>query len=607
MAPGRLVFAALSLTAMGLAACLPRARVGAWVVRDRLTRPEAVRQVCRTARAHGLDLVLVQVRGRGDAYYASRRAPRAEPLDGAPPGFDPLAEVLSACGDVPVHAWVNVYYLWGGLEPPASPDHPVRAHPEWILRDDEGRSVAGYNLQERALGWIEGIYADPSAPGYREYFVDVVRELADRYPVAGIHLDFVRYPGIRYGQGGLLGERFRDVWGLDPRLLPPELRTPDAQAWLSGRLPPGDRVLATLGLVWADWRAAQVTALVRGVRAALRREHPGMTLSAAVVPDSARAFVEKGQDWRTWAAEGLVDLLFPMTYFGGPERVQAQVHEAVTRTRPWGTAVWAGMGAYIKAPEVVFRDALAARRQGAEGLCLFDWGTLLDRPGGPGPWVRAVRGRRWRAPPAPRLERPLPATRGGRWLAAVAERAWGGRLPRVADPGRAFDRRWEELEAAAPVLARVARELEGAEVEIPAWVDLQGIFRYVDPLDGGVRRLDQLGRAREARDRALAGEPFDRLAREMSQGGTARLGGFLGRRFLYPGTPGYEALVRAAPGDVVGPVEVDNGFWVYRVRARGGGRTARFGQAPWPVRRQVFRRTLNRVLAEGPQGAGGAS
>ncbi len=605
MAAGRLFHAVPLLAAALLAGCLPRAKVGAWVVRDRLARPETVRQVCRAARAHGLDLVLVQVRGRGDAYYASRRAPRAEPLDGAPPGFDPLAEVLSACRGVPVHAWVNVYYLWGGLDPPKSPDHPVRAHSEWILTDDEGRSVARYSLEERALGWIEGVYADPSVPGYREYFVEVVREIADRYPVAGIHLDFVRYPGIRYGQGGLLGDRFRDVWGLDPRLLPPELRAPDPEAWLGGRLPPGDRVLATLGLVWADWRAAQVTALVRKVRAALRQEHPDMRLSAAVVPDSARAFLEKGQDWRTWAAGGLVDILFPMTYFGGAERVEAQVREAVTRTRPWGGAVWSGVGACIKAPGVISWDARAARRQGAEGLCLFDWGTLLDRPGGPGPWIRAVQGGRRRSPAGCRADFPRPATRGGRWLAAVAERAWGGRLPRVPDPDRAFDRRWEELES--PILAGVARELEGAGVEIPPWVDLQGIFRYVDPLDGEGRRLEQRQRAEEARTRALAGEPFEQLAREMSQGGTARFGGGLGRRFLYPGIPGYEALLRAAPGDVVGPVEVDNGYWVYRVRARGGGRTARFGQAPWPVRRQAFREALNRALSEGPVTAGGAS
>ncbi len=607
MATGRLLATAALLTVTLLAGCLPRAKVGAWVVRDRLTRPESVREVCREARAHGLDLVLVQVRGRGDAYYASQRAPRAEPLRDAPPGFDPLAEVLSACREVPVHAWVNVYYLWGGLDPPKSPDHPVRAHPEWILRDDEGRSVARYGLEERALGWIEGVYADPSVPGYREYFVDVVREIAARYPVAGIHLDFVRYPGIRYGQGGVLGDRFRDAWGLDPRLLPPELRAPDPEAWLGDELPPGDRVLATLGLVWADWRAAQVTALVRAVRAALGKEHPGMVLSAAVVPDSARAFLEKGQDWRTWTAERLVDILFPMTYFGGPERVEAQVREAVTWARPWGTAVWAGMGAYIKAPGTVARDARAARRQGVEGLCLFDWGTLLERPGGPGPWVRAVQGVRGRPPPAERIGSAVPATRGGRWLAAVAERAWGGRLPRIPDPGRAFDRRWEELESAAPILSEVARELEGTPVEIPPWVELQGIFRYVDPLDGETRRLEQLRRAEEARTRALRGEPFDDLARELSQGGTARFGGALGRRFLYPGIPGYEVLLRAAPGDVVGPVEAGNGYWVYRVRARGGGQTARFERAPWPVRRQVFRETLNRVLSGGLLAARGAS
>ena len=49
----------------------------------------------RSAAASGFNTLLVQVRGRGDAYYASRVEPRAEPLASQPSSFDPLATVIA--------------------------------------------------------------------------------------------------------------------------------------------------------------------------------------------------------------------------------------------------------------------------------------------------------------------------------------------------------------------------------------------------------------------------------------------------------------------------------------------------------------------------------
>ncbi|HSH71050.1 MAG TPA: family 10 glycosylhydrolase, partial [Deferrisomatales bacterium] len=318
-------------------------RTAGWVVRHELTEPGGAQRICAAAAA-GLDQVLVQVRGRGDAYYRSERVPPAESLtpladgEGLP---DPLAEVLAACPEREVVAWLNVYFLWGGDDRPTAPDHVTRTHPEWLLRDADGRSVGEYGPRERAAGWIEGLYADPAAEGYREHFAEVVRELVTRYPVAGVHLDFVRYPGPDYGQGGALGESFATAWGVDPRLLPAELRVPELGPWLSGEGTQADRVLTTAALLWAEARSARVTALVRAVRAVLDAEAPRVRLSAAVFPDPGNAYLAKGQDWPSWAAAGLVDALYPMAYFGGPERVAGQL-QAVAGLVPAGTELWAG-------------------------------------------------------------------------------------------------------------------------------------------------------------------------------------------------------------------------------------------------------------------------
>lgn len=604
----------LVLLLLALAACAPTPRppTAAWVVRTALTTPEGVDRVTREARDAGLHTLVVQVRGRGDAYYASDLAPRAEALaaEGAAPGFDPLARVLEGADGARVLAWMNVFLLWSGDVAPADPSHDaLRA--EWVLRDAAGRPVSEYSALERSLGWIEGVYADPDSPEHREHFAALVREVARRYPVAGVHLDFVRYPGPGYGHGGALGERFREVWGLDPRWIPEELRTPDLEAWLSGSMPPGDRVLATAALLWADLRAARITALVRAAREALDAVRPGVELSAAIFPDPGPAYVEKGQDWRAWAEEGLVDALYPMAYFGGPERVEAQLRDVARTVRASpraagqraGVRLWAGLGAYIKDVDAVAAEAARARRLGYDGVSLFDLGSVADKPGGLAAYARAAaQGRSARAvkeatealDPLP----PFPAgrTRGGRWVAQSLERASGG----VAPPGYGVDgledvleARWEEFEAArAGALPRALAALAAVPVNLPAWVELRGVFRYVHPRDPPERRAEQRQACEDARARVLRSEELAAVAREVSQGGTRALGGALGRRYLLPGSPVNDALLATEPGGLTPVLEVPNGYWFYRVEARGPARSVPLEEAPWDARRILLRRAL---------------
>src|SRR5215208_585558 len=51
-----------------------------WVVRTTLTTPDKIRKMVESAQANGFDNLIVQVRGRGDAYYESRWEPRAAAL-----------------------------------------------------------------------------------------------------------------------------------------------------------------------------------------------------------------------------------------------------------------------------------------------------------------------------------------------------------------------------------------------------------------------------------------------------------------------------------------------------------------------------------------------
>ena len=90
-----------------------------WVTRSTLATPSGVGALVTAARAAGFNTLIVQVRGRGDAYYRSRLEPRAAELR-ARPDFDPLAETLrlARAAGLRVHAWVPVNLVSSAVDLP---------------------------------------------------------------------------------------------------------------------------------------------------------------------------------------------------------------------------------------------------------------------------------------------------------------------------------------------------------------------------------------------------------------------------------------------------------------------------------------------------------
>ena len=151
-----------------------------WVVRDKITTKSAIDDLMADATTRGIHDVVVQVRGRGDGYYASKLEPRAETL--ADDGFDPLAHLVraGAAVGVRVHAWGNVFFVWSSPEGalPRSAEHLVRGHPDWLLRP------GGVKYLDPVGGsdW-EGIYIDPKNGDAREHTLTVFTDIVSRYRV----------------------------------------------------------------------------------------------------------------------------------------------------------------------------------------------------------------------------------------------------------------------------------------------------------------------------------------------------------------------------------------------------------------------------------------
>ena len=378
------VWTALPARVSGLGANEPAATEvrALWVTRSSLTTPASVAAVVRTARDQGFNTLLVQVRGRADAYYTTDLEPRSADLTRQPANFDPLASVLTEAKarGIRVHAWVSLNLVSSAVELPAAPDHLVYRHPEWlmvprVIAQDVARldpSNPGYvgkiaRWTRGQLETVEGLYASPLQPEAAAHTERVLVELARRYDLDGVHLDYARYPNQQFDYSRFAIAEFRA--DIRPRLGADARRELDAEAENDLFAYP-DRLPAE----WKAFRRARLTALVTRISRSVRAARPGVLVTSAVIPDPQDAFDERMQDWRGWLAGRVIDAVAPMAYTQEPARFAEQI--AAARNIAGGGAVWAGIGSYRLSPAQTIENIQAARKLGAAGFVLFSYDSL---------------------------------------------------------------------------------------------------------------------------------------------------------------------------------------------------------------------------------------
>lgn len=369
-----------------------------WVVRFTLTNEDRVREMVANADRAGFNTLIVQVRGRADAFYQSTLEPPGESIQAAA-DFDPLQLTIDEARQrgMAVHAWVNTHLVWGPAALPTSADHLVNAHPEWLAVPQEiGREMAGIAPEDPAFvdrlveyatdnpGTVEGVYSSPSHPAVQDRVHAVWMDLARRYDLDGIHFDYIRFPSARfdYSVGAL--ERFR-AW-LRPTLSPDRFAELDAAydddlyAMVAGEADS-----------WAAFRREQVTGLVERIYRDVKAIRPRLTVSAAVIADRELALNDRFQDWPAWMRDGIVDVVVPMAYTSDTARFQRLVttaRDAVDDRR----RVWAGIGSYLTTVEGTLEMIDVARGEGSGGIALFsyDW-AVGEGVGDPSnPFLRRV-------------------------------------------------------------------------------------------------------------------------------------------------------------------------------------------------------------------------
>jgi len=305
---------------------------------------EEVRAVVKRLSAHGFHLVIPCVKNPDGYLDYHSQVGRIRPSFQA---FDPLRVMVeeAAAHAMEVHPWLCVF-------PEGEGSALLADHPEYaaVMRPGPKTIKGDYGIH----------WACSSREEVHRYELSLYRELLARYPVTGVHLDYIRnctrFAGVESCFCPHCREKFHEESGYGGEIADLERGHP---YWWQ----------------WVRWRTGRIDSFVkelRGLADSFKKE-----ISAAVFTDYPVCIEEVGQDWGSWGRENLVDLLIPMTYTQSPQVMAGQT--AAHKIHAAGTRLWEGIRTFKDMqPENLRTNLETLRRQGVEGVVLFEYNLFTD-------------------------------------------------------------------------------------------------------------------------------------------------------------------------------------------------------------------------------------
>ncbi len=361
---------------------------GLWVLCEGsqrvLEHPERIDELIEYASAIAATDLFVQVYRGGQAWFDSSYAgvaPYQQILEST--GVDTLRELARRAHlfGIRVHAWVNVLSLANHRDAKIITEIGREA----VLVDRRGRSILDYpNLEipepDRSYYRMgtPAVWLDPAAPGVAEYLTATFAELMTRYPeLDGLHLDYIRYPGVLpFAPGSRFGVGLDFGYGDSTRA---RFKTE------TGLVAPMGDSLRNANR-WDEWRREKMNELVSGVRTAVLAARPEAAenqqplVSAAVGAYAERVYLAEAQDWRGWIEDGLLDFAVPMAYTLDDRMFRYMVEGFASSPR--SDRIWIGHGTWLfaKRPDGALQQLETIRSAGARGEVLFSYDSIAEAP-----------------------------------------------------------------------------------------------------------------------------------------------------------------------------------------------------------------------------------
>ncbi len=334
-----------------------------WVVRNTLTSKKNIDRMLQFATLNRFNNILVQVRGRGDAYYKSNIVPKSHLVKDV--NFDPLSYLIPKAKEkgINVHAWINTYLLWSSNKKPIQLNHILHTNSDWI--DQNNREVLNVDIeiQKKMMSnkGYEGLYLSPNHPKVNSYLLTIIRELIENYELDGIHFDYIRYHDSGYGKNPTAIAYYRKYHGFNA---------------LSSSVPSKSEISE-----WNDYKRKSITDLVRETRKLVDYLSPNIELSAAVKPNLYEARDRFFQEWDVWIAAGYLDKAIVMNYAPNLKEFARNIDIIYDNlpSKYWKSIVM-GIATYNQSPSKVINKIKYSKVTRFKSVSFFSYNVMDQNP-----------------------------------------------------------------------------------------------------------------------------------------------------------------------------------------------------------------------------------
>ncbi len=219
--------------------------------------------------------VYIHVRSHCDSLFESDYFPLVKTV--REKGFDTFEILLEAFHKVgiAVHAWINPYRVSTSTNDVNSLDVNSPAY-KWLNDDNSENDIN--------ICYSNGIYLNPASAQVQKLVIDGIKEIIEKYDVDGIHFDDYFYPTVDTAFDEISYNKYCEA--------------------------------TEKPLALADWRRANVNALISGCYSAIKSENEDIIFSVSPAASIDKNYNELFADVRLWVKNGYIDCIIPQLYFG---------------------------------------------------------------------------------------------------------------------------------------------------------------------------------------------------------------------------------------------------------------------------------------------------
>ncbi|WP_010664908.1 glycoside hydrolase family 10 protein [Marinilabilia salmonicolor] len=321
---------------------------GVWIrISDKT--PEGLRATVESIAEAGFNAILPETIYNGYAIYPNHSLLHQMPQFH---GWDPMKILVEECEkyNIQLIPWAEMFFV-------GRDDSPVvKEKSDWLAEFRNGKKHA---TLEPAF-----CYLCPARPEVHDFLLGVLKDVAGKYEIDGIQLDYIRYSlSIPWDKGMCYCEycqsEVKKKYGFDILKI-----TPDDAEWST----------------WNDYRANNITSFVTQVNELFNSEFPDLPISTDVFPDKEQSKIQKMQDWSSWVQKGMIDELFIMNYHLDNNAMRQATLDMLDELQGTSVKPIVGLGPFMGyKPHVLLEQIEISREEKTGGVCLFSWHSLSEK------------------------------------------------------------------------------------------------------------------------------------------------------------------------------------------------------------------------------------